>query len=277
LFLWHTKHRGQTGLFSNLLKPFFAEPGITVQSLLSVKNLKVSIEDKAILNGINLTINPGEFHVIMGPNGSGKSSLSYTLTGHPRYTITDGQITFNGEEINSLSPDKRAKQGIFLAMQHPLEIEGVTLKDFLRTAYNALYDGTDKQKRLKDFAEHLIKKLHLLGIDLSFAERSINVGFSGGEKKRAEMLQLAVLQPQLVILDEIDSGLDVDALKTVCLALNQIKAENPSMAVLLITHYARILNHLQPQFVHILQHGVITQSGGPELANHIEEYGFSAD
>ncbi len=248
-----------------------------MQSLLSIKNLKVSIEDKAILNGIDLTINPGEFHVIMGPNGSGKSSLSYTLMGHPRYTITDGDIAFNGESIVDLSPDKRAKKGIFLAMQHPLEIEGVTLKDFLRTAYNALYDGTEKQKRLKDFAEHLIRKLHLLGIDVSFAERSINVGFSGGEKKRAEMLQLAVLEPKLVILDEIDSGLDVDALKTVCQALNHINAENPSMAVLLITHYARILNYLQPQFVHVLQNGTITQSGGPELAHQIEEHGFGTE
>lgn len=248
-----------------------------MQSLLSVKNLNVSIEDKAILNGINLEIKPGEFHVIMGPNGSGKSSLSYTLMGHPRYTITEGEIAINGDVINNLSADKRAKKGLFLAMQHPLEIDGVMLKDFLRTAYNALYDGTDKQKRLKDFAEHLIRKLYLLGIDISFAERSINVGFSGGEKKRAEMLQLAVLEPQLVILDEIDSGLDVDALKTVCQALNQIKVENPSMSVLLITHYARILNYLQPQFVHVLQDGKITQSGGIELAHHIEEHGFGPE
>jgi Fe-S cluster assembly ATP-binding protein len=246
-----------------------------VKSLLSIKNLKVSVEDKDILKGINLTINPGQFHVIMGPNGSGKSSLSYTLMGHPRYAITDGEIAFEGEAINDLSPDKRAKKGIFLAMQHPLEVEGVLLKDFLRQAYNALYDGTPKQKRLKEFAQHLINKLRLLGMDTSFAERSINVGFSGGEKKRAEMLQLAVLEPKFVILDEIDSGLDVDALKTVCEALNQIKKNNPDMAVLLITHYARILSHLQPDFVHILQDGSITKSGGPELADQIESSGFA--
>ncbi len=246
-----------------------------MNTLLSVENLKVSVEDKAILNGINLRINAGEFHVIMGPNGSGKSSLSYTLMGHPRYAITNGTVSFDGEVINDLTPDKRAKLGVFLAMQHPLEVEGVTLKDFLRQAYNALYDGTPKQKRLKEFAEHLINKCHLLGMDLSFAERSINVGFSGGEKKRAEMLQLAVLEPKLVILDEIDSGLDVDALKTVCQALNQVKKDNPSMAVLLITHYARILNYLQPDFVHILQNGEITKSGGPELAAQIETGGFN--
>jgi Fe-S cluster assembly ATP-binding protein len=245
-----------------------------VNSLLSVENLKVSVEDKAILNGINLQINSGEFHVIMGPNGSGKSSLSYTLMGHPRYAITGGSVSFDSTVINDLTPDKRAKLGIFLAMQHPLEVEGVTLKDFLRQAYNALYDGTPKQKRLKEFAEHLINKLHLLGMDTSFAERSINVGFSGGEKKRAEMLQLAVLEPKLVILDEIDSGLDVDALKTVCQALNQVQKDNPSMAVLLITHYARILNYLKPDFVHILQNGSITKSGGPELAAQIETGGF---
>ena len=196
---------------------------------------------------------------------------------HPRYTITAGDVSCDGETINDFSPDKRAKKGIFLAMQHPLEVEGVTLKDFLRQAYNALYDGTPKQKRLKDFAEHLIRKLHLLGMDTSFAERSINVGFSGGEKKRAEMLQLAVLEPKLVILDEIDSGLDVDALKTVCQALNQVKTDNPSMAVLLITHYARILTHLQPDFVHILQNGSFTKSGGPELAAQIETGGFGTN
>ena len=242
--------------------------------MLSIKNLKVSVDDTQILNGINLDVKPGEFHVIMGPNGSGKSSLSYTIMGHPRYTITEGTISVDGAVINDLSPDKRAKLGIFLAMQHPLEIEGVTLKDFLRQAYNALYDGTPRQLRLKEFALHLISKLDLLGIDVSFAERPINVGFSGGEKKRAEMLQLAVLQPKMVILDEIDSGLDVDALKTVCQALNTIKAANPELSVILITHYSRILQHLNPQFVHILQKGNLVQSGGVELALTIEDSGF---
>lgn len=241
---------------------------------LSINDLKVSVEEKSVLNGINLTIEPGTMHAIMGPNGSGKSSLSYTIMGHPRYTITNGTITFQGEEINELTPDKRAKLGIFLAMQHPVEIEGISLKDFLRQAYNALYDGTPKQLRLKEFAKHLIEKLHLLNMDVSFAERPINVGFSGGEKKRAEMLQLAVLQPKLAILDEIDSGLDIDALKTVCAALNSIRDDNPEMSILLITHYKRILEYLHPDVIHVLQAGKIARSGGPELADELEKEGY---
>jgi Fe-S cluster assembly ATP-binding protein len=246
-----------------------------VNNLLSIKNLKVTVEDKQVLDGVNLTIAPGTMHAIMGPNGSGKSSLSYTIMGHPRYEITDGVIEFEGQPINELSADKRAKAGIFLAMQHPVEIEGVTLKDFLRQAYNALYDGTPKQLRLRPFAEHLISKLHLLKMDLEFAERPINVGFSGGEKKRAEMLQLAVLGPKLVILDEIDSGLDVDALRTVCQTLNTIKQDNPEMSVLLITHYKRILDYVHPDTVHILQKGKIVRSGGPELADEVEKTGYA--
>jgi len=245
-----------------------------VTTLLSVNNLAVSVEDKQVLNGLDLTIQPGKVHAIMGPNGSGKSSFAYTLMGHPRYEVTQGSITFDGQDITTLTPDKRAKLGIFLAMQHPLEIEGVSLKDFLRQAYNALYDGTDKQLRLKEFAEHLIGKLHLLKMDTEFAERPINVGFSGGEKKRAEMLQLAVLQPKLAILDEIDSGLDVDALKTVCAAINTIKHDNPTMSVLLITHYKRILDYVPADTVHILQGGKIVKSGGPELADEVEKIGY---
>ncbi len=246
-----------------------------MSTLLSIKNLHVAVEDKKVLDGVSLDIKPGQMHAIMGPNGSGKSSLSYTIMGHPRYTITAGTIQFDGQEINALTPDKRAKLGIFLAMQHPLEIEGVSLKDFLRQAYNALYDGTPKQLRLKEFAQHLIKQLEMLNMDLSFAERPINVGFSGGEKKRAEMLQLAVLHPKLVILDEIDSGLDIDALKTVCLALKTIKQKNPDMAILLITHYKRILDHLDAaDFVHVLQGGKITRTGGPELADEVEKLGY---
>ena len=244
--------------------------------MLSIKNLTVSVEDKQILNGINLEVEQGQFHVIMGPNGSGKSSLSATIMGHPRYTITGGSILFDGQELNSLTPDKRAKFGIFLAMQHPTEIDGLILKDFLRQAYNALYDGTPKQLRLKEFAQHLISKLQLLGLDLSFAERPLNVGFSGGEKKRAEMLQLAVLEPKLVILDEIDSGLDVDALKTVCQALNSIKTTSPELSVILITHYARILQYLNPQVVHVLQAGQIVRSGGIEVAQQVESSGFGS-
>lgn len=242
--------------------------------LLKIHNLKVTIDDKPVLNGIDVTINPGQMHAIMGPNGSGKSSLSYTIMGHPAYHITDGEIVFDGKAINDLSPDKRAKLGIFQAMQHPVEIEGIPLKEFLRTAYNALYDGTPQQLRLKEFAQHLIKKLHLLGMDASFAERAINVGFSGGEKKQAETLQLAVLHPKLAIIDEIDSGLDIDALKKVCNAINKVRSENPDMAILLITHYKRILEYLNPDIIHVLQGGKIVRSGGPELADELEKEGY---
>jgi Fe-S cluster assembly ATP-binding protein len=246
-----------------------------VNPLLSINNLKVSIDDKHVLNGIDLTIKQGQMHAIMGPNGSGKSSLSYTIMGHPAYEITDGQIIFDGQSIiNTLTPDKRAKLGIFQAMQHPVEIEGIPLKDFLRQAYNALYDGTPKQLRLKEFAQHLINKLHTLGMDVSFAERPINVGFSGGEKKQAETLQLAVLQPRLAILDEIDSGLDIDALKKVCNAIKIVRNENPTMSILLITHYKRILDYLKPDVIHVLQQGKIVRSGGPELADELEKEGY---
>jgi len=245
-----------------------------VKNLLEVRNLQVSIEDKKILNGISLTIKPGQVHAIMGPNGSGKSSLSYTVMGHPRYTITGGEIVFCDQVINELSPDKRAKLGLFLAMQNPLEIEGIPLKDFLRQAYNALYDGTPKQLRLKEFAHHLARKLELLKIDLSFVERPVNVGFSGGEKKRSEMLQLAVLEPKLAILDEIDSGLDIDALRIVCNSINAIRADNQETSFLLITHYQRILDYVTPDFVHVMQEGKIVRSGGPELAQELEKIGY---
>lgn len=245
-----------------------------MKNLLEVRNLQVSIEDKKILNGISLTIKPGQVHAIMGPNGSGKSSLSYTVMGHPRYTITGGEIVFCDQVINELSPDKRAKLGLFLAMQNPLEIEGIPLKDFLRQAYNALYDGTPKQLRLKEFAHHLARKLELLKIDLSFVERPVNVGFSGGEKKRSEMLQLAVLEPKLAILDEIDSGLDIDALRIVCNSINAIRADNQETSFLLITHYQRILDYVTPDFVHVMQEGKIVRSGGPELAQELEKIGY---
>ena len=245
-----------------------------MNNLLEVRNLQVSIEDKKILNGISLTIKPGQVHAIMGPNGSGKSSLSYTIMGHPRYTITGGEILFCDQLINELSPDKRAKLGLFLAMQNPLEVEGIPLKDFLRQAYNALHDGTPKQLRLKEFAHHLANKLELLKMDLSFVERPVNVGFSGGEKKRSEMLQLAVLEPKLAILDEIDSGLDIDALRIVCNSINAIRAANPETSFLLITHYQRILDYVTPDFVHVMQDGKIVRSGGPELAQELEKIGY---
>ncbi len=242
--------------------------------MLGIKNLFVSIEDKKILNGVNLDVNEGMIHAIMGPNGSGKSSLAYTVMGHPRYTITQGSIEFDGTIINTLSPDKRAKLGIFLAMQYPVEIEGIPLKDFLRQAYNALYDGTTKQLRVKEFNAYFNEKLALLGIDQEFAKRHINVGFSGGEKKRAEMLQLAVLQPKLAILDEIDSGLDIDALKMVCNALTTIKKAMPTMTFVVITHYKRILEYLPPDIVHVMQAGKVIRSGGPALADELEKTGY---
>lgn len=245
-----------------------------MQALLSLDHLYVSIGDKQVLNNLSCTINPGEVHALMGPNGSGKSSLAYTLMGHPRYQIDGGTIIFNSEIINELSPDKRAKLGMFLALQHPLEIEGVPYKDFLRQAYNALYDGTGKQLRIKEFNALLEEKLALLKIDPAFIERSINVGFSGGEKKRAEVLQLAVLQPKIIILDEIDSGLDIDALKIVCQGISAVKADNPSMAIVLITHYQRILNYIKPDYVHVLQGGTITRSGDAGLAESLEAEGY---
>jgi Fe-S cluster assembly ATP-binding protein len=242
--------------------------------MLKIHNFHVTINDTPILNGIDLTINPGETHAIMGPNGSGKSTLAHSLMGHPAYTITKGVVLFNNHDILSMSPDERARAGIFLAFQYPFEIEGVPLKDFLRQAYNAWYAGTDKQIGLKAWRELLEQKMALLKISPEFVERPINVGFSGGEKKRAEMLQLAVLQPRLAILDEIDSGLDIDALRIVCEGLNAIKKNNPDMAALIITHYQRILNYIKPDFVHIMQTGKIVRSGNAHLAQEIESTGY---
>jgi len=245
-----------------------------VKELITIKNLKVSTKQTIVLHDINLTIKQGEIHAIMGPNGSGKSSLALTLMGHPAYQITNGSITFDGEIINDLSPDKRAQKGIFLGMQYPTEIEGVTYRSFLRQAYNALYSKTDKKLNVAEFHNFLLEKSKLLNISEQFLTRSINVGFSGGEKKKAELLQLAVLQPKLAILDEIDSGLDIDALKTVCDALKKIKEDNPEMAIILITHYKRMLDHITPDFVHVLQKGSIVQTGGLEVADKLEKQGY---
>ncbi len=245
-----------------------------MNNLLNIKQLHVAVENKDIIKGIDLTIAEGSIHAIMGPNGSGKSSLAYTLMGHPRYNINSGSIIFKNEKINELSPDKRAKLGMFLAMQHPYEVEGIPYKEFLRFAYNALYDGTDKQLRIKEFNQLLEKTLNLLKMDPAFADRSINVGFSGGEKKRAEILQLAILKPSLAILDEIDSGLDIDALRIVCEGIKAVKQENPSMAILLITHYQRILNYITPDTVHVMNNGVIAQTGDASLAQQLEKQGY---
>lgn len=246
-----------------------------MSQLLQIDNIHVTIEQKQVLNGLSMNIKQGEVCAIMGPNGSGKSSLALTLMGHPRYTVNSGTITFANEVINELPPDKRAKVGIFLGMQHPHEIEGVPYKDFLRQAYNALYDGTTRQMRIRDFHKMLLDRLDLLHMDHSFIDRAVNVGFSGGEKKRAEMLQVAVLQPKLVILDEIDSGLDIDALRQVAGALNKVRELQPDMAVILITHYQRILQYVTPTTIHLLQNGIIAKSGGPELVAQLEQSGYA--
>ncbi len=241
---------------------------------LTIKNLCVSIEKKTILQDICLTVNTGEIHAIMGPNGSGKSSLAFTIMGHPRYEVLAGSMSCFGHDIIPLSPDKRAKLGLFLATQNPVEIEGIPFRDFLRQAYNALYRETEYHLNPKAFSEHLYKQLELLGMDHSYADRPVNVGFSGGEKKRAEMLQIAVLKPKIVILDEIDSGLDVDALKIVCSTLQTIKAQSPDISLIIITHNPRIFDFLVPTTVHIMQKGKITQSGGTEIIAMIEKSGF---
>lgn len=242
--------------------------------LLEVKDLQVLVDDKNILNNIDLDINKGKIHAIMGPNGSGKSTFSYTLMGHPKYNVISGQILFNGTDIKKISVDLRAKKGIFLAFQYPYEIEGLTLRSFLRQAYSSLYKGTVKELDFDQFEDYLSNMAKDLKIKPEFLQRSLNFGFSGGEKKKAEILQLAVLQPKLAILDEIDSGLDVDALRIVCDGIKKVKELNPEMSLLIITHYPRILNFLEPDFVHIFKNGSIVESGDKNLAIYIENEGY---
>ncbi len=245
-----------------------------MKKILEIKDLIVSIDNKHVLNGVNLNITPGEIHAIMGPNGSGKSSLAYTLAGRPGYNIVSGKILLDGQELNNLSVDVRAKKGLFLSFQAPYEIEGLTLKKFLRESYNALYNKTDKALSFDGFNKYLQEKIELLNIDSKFLDRSLNVGFSGGEKKKTEVLQLAVLQPRFVILDELDSGLDVDALCTVCAGINKIKKNNPDMTIIVITHYSNILKFLEPDFVHVFKNGKIVLSGNKYLAHKIEQEGY---
>lgn len=241
---------------------------------LSITNLAVRVEDTPILHDVSLSVAPGEVHAIMGPNGSGKSTLAHVVMGHPSYEVTNGTIAFDGTDITEMAVDERARERIFLAFQYPFEVEGLPLKDFLRTAYNAWYAGTDKQIGIKAFNKLLQEKMDLLKLEPSFIERSLNVGFSGGEKKQAEMLQMAVLEPRLAILDEIDSGLDVDALRRVCASLHAIRKDNPDMAVVIITHYHRILEHVTPDRVHVMQKGNVTRSGEAALALQIESEGY---
>ena len=243
-------------------------------SVLEIRDLHVTVETDQgttpILNGIDLTIKTGETHAIMGPNGSGKSTLAYTIAGHPKYTVTQGTITFDGEDVLSMSVEERARAGVFLAMQYPVEIPGVTVTNFLRTAKTAL-DG--EAPSIRQWTKDVKASMTNLRMDPKFAQRNVNEGFSGGEKKRHEILQLEVLKPKLAVLDETDSGLDVDALKIVSEGVNRAK-EATNLGVLLITHYTRILRYIRPQFVHVVVKGKIVEEGGPELADRLEEEGY---
>jgi Fe-S cluster assembly ATP-binding protein len=239
------------------------------EPLLQIRDLRASIAGKEILKGLSLTVKAGEVHAIMGPNGSGKSTLANVLMGNPNYTVTNGEVLFRGEPLLQLPVDERARKGLFLAFQYPVAIPGVTLVNFLRQAVNAR-EGSDIPVR--EFRTRLFEKMDLLKMDQDFARRYVNDGFSGGEKKRAEMLQMAMLQPVMAVLDETDSGLDIDALRTVAEGVNALM--NPEMGLLLITHYQRLLNYVQPQFVHVLMDGRIVKSGGPELAEELEAGGY---
>lgn len=236
---------------------------------LVVKDLHVKVEDREILKGIDLTVRPGEVHAIMGPNGSGKSTLAYSLMGHPGYEITQGEILVNGVNVTDMPPDARAKEGLFLAFQYPHSIPGVTMANFLRTAVNAV---REQPVPPREFRQEMTKQMQLLKMDNSFAGRYVNEGFSGGEKKRAEILQMAMLQPKYAVLDETDSGLDIDALHIVADGVNALLG--PEMGVLVITHYQRLLNYIKPDFVHVLVRGKIVQEGGPELAHELERVGY---
>jgi Fe-S cluster assembly ATP-binding protein len=244
---------------------------------LIIKDLHVAVEGKEILKGINLTIRKGEVHAIMGPNGSGKSTLAYALMGHPKYKVTGGEIIFRGQSILELEAEERARLGIFLAFQYPTAIPGVSLGNFLRLATNSVRtgrngNGAQKPLSVSEFQKILREKMEILKMDRSFASRYVNDGFSGGEKKRAEILQMALLEPQMAILDETDSGLDIDALRIVSEGVNTLSG--PNVGILVITHYQRILNYIKPQFVHVLAYGQIIRSGGADLALELEEKGY---
>src|SRR3989338_3891384 len=238
-------------------------------AFLEIKNLHVSVNNVEILRGIDLSVNQGQICAIMGPNGSGKSTLAHTLMGHPNYKITSGEIFLDGKNINQLAPDERAKLGLFLSFQYPVEIPGVTVANFLRTAHRAV---KQKEMSILDFKRLLEQKMHLLKMDKRFMTRYLNEGFSGGEKKRNEILQLAVLSPKMAILDETDSGLDIDTLRTVAEGINKIIS--PEMGCVVITHYQRLLEYIKPDKVYIMIDGKIVKSGGAKLALELEEKGY---
>ena len=244
-------------------------------SELEIRNLHAGIEGKEILNGVNLTVRQGEVHALMGPNGTGKSTLAYVLMGHPNYEISQGEVIFGGQNILELDPDVRSRMGLFLAFQYPVAIPGVSVANFLRTAVNSrrkAENPDDKGIPIPEFRNMLKEKMDMLKMDHAFAGRYLNEGFSGGEKKRAEILQMAALQPEIAILDETDSGLDIDALRIVSDGVNALKGAD--LGVLVITHYQRILNYIKPDYVHIMLGGKIVESGGPELALTLEEQGY---
>ena len=245
--------------------------------MLEIRNLHASVDGNEILKGINLKVNKGEVHAIMGPNGSGKSTLAKVLAGHPSYEVTAGEVIFDGQNLLEMSPDERAREGVFMAFQYPVEIPGVSNAQFLRLAYN------EKQKHLGaeeldplEFKDLLKEKAKLVEMEASFMSRSVNEGFSGGEKKRNEILQMAILEPEVAVLDETDSGLDIDALRVVAKGVQEVRRSRPDLGVLLITHYQRMLEELAPDRVHILLDGRVVDSGGPELAQRLEAGGYES-
>ena len=244
-------------------------------SVLEIKNLQVSVVtdagNKEILRGVDITIKSGETHAIMGPNGSGKSTLAYSIAGHPKYLITGGSVTLDGADVLEMSVDERAKAGLFLAMQYPVEVPGVSVSNFLRTAVTAIRGEAPK---VRTWVGEVKAAMASLNMDTAFSERNVNEGFSGGEKKRHEILQMELLKPKIAILDETDSGLDVDALRIVSEGVNRVKA-NSDFGVMLITHYTRILRYIKPDFVHVFANGKIVEEGGPELADKLEEKGYA--
>ena len=236
---------------------------------LEIKNLHVRIEEREILHGVDLTVEKGQTHALMGPNGSGKSTLANSIMGNPNYEVTEGQIIFNGEDMTEADPDERARAGLFMAFQYPATVPGVSVANFLRLAVNA---RRDEPMKVKDFGKFMRENVDMLKIDPSFVSRYLNEGFSGGEKKRAEILQMAMLKPEIAVLDETDSGLDIDALRVVADGVNALTG--PDLGSLIITHYTRILNYVRPQFVHIMLDGRVVREGGPELADELEEKGY---